>query len=109
MQSALESRPLIELRTAQNAADGAAQLAVGDVDLVLLDIGLPDRCGWDLLRDIRAVAPDLPVVVLTAGAEPVSETAPPHDRLFTKPLDIAEALRAIDLILARSPLSHDIG
>ena len=109
MAAALESRPLMELRTARNAADGAAQLAAGDVDLVLLDIGLPDRSGWDLLRDIRAAAPDLPVVVLTAGAEAVPETAPHHDRLLTKPLDIPDALRAIDLMFARSSLHDDNG
>ena len=109
MEAALDSRPLIELRTARNAADGAAQLLAGDIDLVLLDIGLPDRSGWDLLRDIRATAPDLPVVVFTASAEAVSEAAPHHDRLFTKPLDIADALSAIDLVLARSSRRHDNG
>ncbi len=109
MEAALESRPLIELRTARNAVDGAAELMAGDIDLVLLDIGLPDRCGWDLLRDIRCTAPDLPVVVLTAGSDVVSEDAPAHDRLFTKPLDVADALRAIDLALAGSSLSDDLG
>ncbi len=107
MEAALASRPLIELRTARNAADGAAQLLVGDIDLVLLDIGLPDRSGWDLLSDIRSTAPDLPVVVLTAGADAVPPTAPRHDHLFTKPLDVPEALRAIDLVLAGSSLGDD--
>ncbi len=96
MDAALALRPLVELRTARSAADGAAQLAAGDVDLVLLDIGLPDRSGWELFRDIRSGDPALPVMVLTAGSDVVPETAPRPDRLITKPFDVADALRAID-------------
>lgn len=108
MEAALELRPLIELRTAANPADGAAQLSAGDIDLVLLDIGLPDRSGWDLLREIRTATPELPVVVLTAGAEMVPASAPQFDQLFTKPLDIPDALRAIDLVLARPSNRDDL-
>ncbi len=39
------------------------------VDLVILDLGLPDRGGHDLLRDIRADHPDLPVVVLSSRGD----------------------------------------
>ena len=109
MRAALALRPNIELRTAPTAATGEAALAVGDIDLVLLDIGLPDRSGWDLLTDIRADRPDLPVIVLTASAESVPDTAPRHDRLFTKPLDIGDALRAIDVVLAASASRHHVG
>lgn len=109
MRAALALRPNIELRTAPTAAAGEAALAAGDIDLVLLDIGLPDRSGWELLADVRADRPDLPVIVLTASAEPVPDTAPAHERLFTKPLDIGDALRAIDVVMAASPPLHDIG
>lgn len=108
LQAALALRPNIELRTAPTAAAGMAMSAVGDIDLVLLDIGLPDRSGWELLGDIRADRPDLPVIVLTANAESVPDGAPRHDRLFTKPLDIGDALRAIDLVLAGAPAGHDV-
>ncbi len=108
MQAALGLRPDVELRTAPSAAAGAKMLAADDVDLVLLDIGLPDRSGWDLLGDIRAGQPDLPVIVLTANAESVPDGAPRHDRLFTKPLDIGDALGAIDLMLSAAP-RHGVG
>ncbi len=39
-----------------------------DVDLILLDIGLPDISGFDVLRIIRAKS-DIPVIVLTAREE----------------------------------------
>lgn len=38
----------------------------GDVDLVLLDLNLPDRDGLDVLRELGARWPTLPVVVLSA-------------------------------------------
>ena len=34
-------------------------------DLVLLDINLPDRTGWDVLRDLRATGPLPPTVVVS--------------------------------------------
>jgi signal transduction histidine kinase len=40
-------------------------LAEGGVDIVLLDMGLPDGHGLDTVRRARAAAPDVPVIVLT--------------------------------------------
>src|SRR5579863_2651682 len=44
---------------------GLARLADGGVDVVLLDLGLPDSQGLDALPQIRSVAPAVPVVVLS--------------------------------------------
>jgi DNA-binding response OmpR family regulator len=102
ISSALALRPGIELRTAGTAAAGLEGLEAGDVDVVLLDIGLPDRSGWDLLDDLQLTHPDVPVVVVTAGADEVPGGRSRPDRLVRKPLDIADVLRAIDRALARS-------
>lgn len=53
------------LETARRLAEGFERLDQGDVDLVLLDLGLPDSAGLDTLRATRAHAPDLPIIVLT--------------------------------------------
>lgn len=50
---------------AANASEALAVLAEGDIDLVVLDLGLPDRDGSDLLRELRGWS-DVPVIVLTA-------------------------------------------
>ena len=50
---------------AANAAGALAVLAQGDVDLLVLDLGLPDRDGAQLLQEIRGWSP-IPVIVLTA-------------------------------------------
>lgn len=47
-----------------------SRVARGGIDLVLLDVGLPDRSGFDVCRDIRALGA-VPVVFLTARNEEV--------------------------------------
>jgi len=46
-------------------ADGIHQATINPVDLVLLDLSLPDSAGIDTLLHFRAEHPDLPVIVLT--------------------------------------------
>ena len=43
------------------------QLLCCSVSLILLDIGLPDGSGLDLLKEIKEKAPDIPVILLTAN------------------------------------------
>jgi DNA-binding response OmpR family regulator len=46
--------------------DALAQVKDVDFAVVLLDIGLPDGDGLAVLETIQAIAPSLPVIVLTA-------------------------------------------
>ncbi len=55
-----------EYLQATTAADGLKVLREEEVDVVLLDLMLPDRSGLELLPDIREFDPHLPVVVITA-------------------------------------------
>ena len=66
-----------ELRRAGDLADALASAGRVDLDAVLLDLNLPDSQGVDTLRAFVAVAPHLPVVVLTG----VSDTALARDAL----------------------------
>ena len=52
-----------------SAGEGGAALTRaprGDLDLIVLDLGLPDRDGIEVLRDLRRGQPHVPVLVLTA-------------------------------------------
>ena len=80
---------------AASARDAMAELARGGIDAVLLDLGLPDRSGLELIPAIRAVAA-VPVIVVSARGE-VSEKVTALDLgaadYVTKPFD-GEELRA---------------
>lgn len=68
----LEQLDGFEVVGAELTAEAAAsRLAVGDVDLALLDMFLPDASGLQLLRRIRAAsATPLDVIMVTAAPEP---------------------------------------
>ena len=51
---------------AETGEEGVAKIGEQVHDLVLLDIGLPDRSGLEVLATIRDTAPDLPVIMITA-------------------------------------------
>jgi DNA-binding NtrC family response regulator len=53
-------------REAATAAEGLARLEKESIDLLLLDLMLPDRPGLEVLVDVRARHPEIPVVVVTA-------------------------------------------
>jgi DNA-binding NarL/FixJ family response regulator len=61
LDSAIE---VLEARETSEALTCAR--AHSDIDLVLLDLGLPGKTGLDALHELRSEQPDLPVVVLSA-------------------------------------------
>jgi len=70
----------------------------GDFDLVLLDVGLPDKDGFAVLREIRARGEALPVILLTARddvADRVTGLDAGADDYLLKPFSFAELLARI--------------
>lgn len=58
-----------DVQTAQTAVEGLALARAGEFVLILLDIGLPDRDGLQLCRDIRRFDQKTPILFYTAFAE----------------------------------------
>ena len=58
-------RPRFEMNFAGTGADAMAQLESGTPDVLVLDMRLPDTDGIELLRKIRSLHPDLPVIITT--------------------------------------------
>jgi CheY-like chemotaxis protein len=46
--------------------DEAIQQVAAGPDLILLDINLPDRSGWEVLRHLRQAGREIPVVIVSA-------------------------------------------
>jgi len=88
------------ISAATNASEARGWIASldADLDLVLLDIGLPDENGRDLLRSLRATGFEVPVIVLTAQSE-LSEKVAGLDAgandYITKPFAFDELLARI--------------
>jgi len=55
---------------AGGGVEGARAAVASDPDLVLMDLSMPDLDGIAAMRRIHARKPDLPVVILTAHADP---------------------------------------
>jgi DNA-binding response OmpR family regulator len=80
-----------------------ALIAHRQADLMLLDLGLPDGDGLDLLRKLRTVA-DLPVLVLTARGDErtvVRGLRLGADDYLIKPVRMAELLARMDTVVRR--------
>lgn len=60
-----EKRGSFAITHKMRMSEGMEHLASGDVDIVLLDMGLPDADGLDIVRRAKTVAPEVPVIVLT--------------------------------------------
>jgi DNA-binding response OmpR family regulator len=56
----------IAVSEARTAAEALAALAAEMPDLLLLDINLPDRTGWDVLRDLHASGAKPRTIVVSA-------------------------------------------
>jgi DNA-binding NtrC family response regulator len=64
---ALLARHGYEPQLAHTGAAGTALIRKLKPDLVLLDLGLPDADGLDVLRELKAEFPQMPVIILTAN------------------------------------------
>lgn len=88
--------------TEPSGVAAAALAASGDYDLVLLDIGLPDIDGFEVLRRIRRGGSSVPVIMLTArtsARDTVAGLQGGADDYVPKPFDFEELLARIRLRL----------
>jgi CheY-like chemotaxis protein len=70
--------------------EGIAKLSAGPVDVVVTDVGLPGMGGLEVAKAAKAIAPNVPVVVVTGWAErdDIASARGKHvDAVLIKPVD----------------------
>jgi two-component system, OmpR family, alkaline phosphatase synthesis response regulator PhoP len=87
--------------------DGHAALrrARGAADLLVLDVGLPGVCGYDVVRMLRREERTVPIVVITARSDEVDRVLSFElgaDDFITKPFSPREVVARVKSILRRS-------
>ena len=91
------------------ATDGAAGLerATAEAfDLVLLDVMLPEKNGFDVCRDLRRHGIETPVLMLTARGQTLDKVLGLKlgaDDYLTKPFEMMELLARVEALLRRAP------
>jgi two-component system alkaline phosphatase synthesis response regulator PhoP len=94
-----------------SATDGHAGLALAERDawdVILLDVMLPGKGGFDVCRDLRQRGIATPVIMLTARGQVVDKVLGLKlgaDDYLTKPFDMMELLARIEVQLRRSAAS----
>ncbi len=85
-----------EVAYQNDGEDAVGGLRAGECDLVLLDLNMPCKDGWERLEQIRAIDPLLPVIIITARPDQHSKAAAAGvAALMEKPLDIPSLLEAV--------------
>jgi two-component system copper resistance phosphate regulon response regulator CusR len=83
---------------AHSAKEGLAMARAGEFDLMVLDLGLPDRDGMEVLQHLRETDTGMPVIILTARdtvAATVTGLEGGADDYVTKPFRFEELLARV--------------
>ena len=92
-----------ELSVASEGRAGLRRIHDDKPDLVILDVGLPELDGWDVLSRVRDIS-EVPVLMLTARSESTDKVRGLRagaDDYLTKPFDNGELMARIEALLRR--------
>lgn len=108
LQTLLE-RNHYSVSTASSGSAGLKQVRESDPDLVLSDIMMPEMDGVEMLKRLKKMVPDLPVVLMTGYSSiegAVKAIRHGADEYLTKPLDHVEVLHVIEKAQKQQQLSE---
>lgn len=108
LQFNLEARGF-EVEIARDGEAGYQAAIAGRPDLVLLDVMLPKRDGYDVCRALRKTEPSLPILMLTAKGQEddvVLGLKLGADDYVKKPFSVAELVARIETLLRRTAAGH---
>jgi two-component system alkaline phosphatase synthesis response regulator PhoP len=109
LQLAVSDRLVSEGYRVETAGDGdtAVRRATGEpFDLIILDVMLPGRDGFDVARTVRQQGVQTPILMLTARSQVVDRVVGLKlgaDDYLTKPFEMIELLARLEALLRRAP------
>lgn len=95
-----------------NGEDGENEALTGDYDLILLDVMLPRKNGFEILENVRKEKIKTPIIMLTAKSEMADKLNGLEngaDDYITKPFSTRELMARVKIILKRTNNLEDIG
>jgi DNA-binding response OmpR family regulator len=95
------------VQTAVNGTEALDIAAAAPLDLVLLDLTMPGRNGWDTFAKLRTENPLLAVIIITARPNQFfTAVGAGVGALLEKPLDFPKLLETVSSLLAESAESR---
>jgi DNA-binding response OmpR family regulator len=80
---------------------GLSLFLTENFDLIILDVMLPKKNGYDVCRDLRRKSIEMPVLMFTAKSETIDKVLglkPGTDDYLTKPFEVIELLARIEAL-----------
>jgi two-component system alkaline phosphatase synthesis response regulator PhoP len=90
--------------TASDGLEGEEKARGGDYDIILLDVMLPGKGGFDVCRDLRQQGITTPILMLTARGQTIDKVVGLKigaDDYLTKPFETMELLARIEVLMRR--------
>ena len=100
-----------EVKPAADGETGFYLASEENFDLIILDVMLPKKNGYDVCRDLRQKGVETPILMLTAKGETIDKVLGLKlgaDDYLTKPFEVIELLARIEALLRRSPGKNQI-
>ncbi|MCL2077328.1 MAG: response regulator transcription factor [Oscillospiraceae bacterium] len=89
---------------AYSGADALKQCETTPLDLMILDVMIPDKDGWEVCKEVRKFS-DIPIIMLTAKDDMLEKILGLElgaDDYITKPFDVKEVLARVKALLRRT-------
>jgi two-component system alkaline phosphatase synthesis response regulator PhoP len=96
-----------EIVSASDGNAGFEKAQSENFDLMILDVMLPKKNGYDVARDLRQQGNAIPILMLTAKGETIDKVLGLKlgaDDYLTKPFEVMELLARVEALLRRRPL-----
>jgi DNA-binding response OmpR family regulator len=97
------------VQQAENGKTGLIKMRQSQPDLIITDIMMPEMDGLEIIQEVRAHTPELPVIAISGGMRNATMNFLPHAkkfgaiRVFEKPVILSELLEAVCSLLSSDP------